>query len=147
MDATQQRQTEFLRKASEALKAQGRPSMGASRKTCAYLGEGGDRCAVGHILPLEVDVTWFEGVSIARMLHTHRGGEGAVGAIRKERADALKSALEAAGATEDDFGFLAALQSAHDRAAYVGMDFWPTYRDGALALAQRFGLDATVIPA
>lgn len=147
MDATQQRQTEFLRKASEALKAQGRPSMGASRKTCAYFGEGGDRCAVGHILPAGVDVTWLEGVSIARMLRTYRGGEGAVGAVRQERADALKAALEAAGATEEDFDFLADLQKAHDRAAYGGGEFWPGYRDGALALAQRYGLDASVIPA
>lgn len=146
MNTTQQRQTEFLKRASAALKQQGHPSWSASRRSCAYDSGDGARCAVGHLLPASVDVESIEGLSIARMLRTYRGGEGAVGATRKEKADRLKAALEAAGATEEDFDFLAALQHAHDRTAYIGGNFWPDYRDGALALAQQFGLDAAVIP-
>lgn len=119
--------------------------------SCLYRGEGGAKCAIGHLIPDALYNPAFEGSAVPM--------DGESGNPREK---ALLDALFKIGYTKDDYGFLAELQNCHDSAvreesqgktnggehralgrppkAYLGL-----LREHLTRLASRFNLNTGVL--
>ena len=126
---------------------QGRPAL--KRGTCAYRGEKGTKCGIGHILPDADYLPQFDDAGL---------GGGAVTTVltcdtdsptRRAVRLAFKRALRAGGADPDDVEFLQGLQSAHDQSKpddnmepkMATVDFRRRFTTKMETLAQRYGLE------
>lgn len=109
--------------------AQGRPARGTGG--CKYRTDDGAKCAVGQLIDDKHYTFDMEGMRIDS---------------KSLRADLIREAL---GLTEHDkkeLGLLAALQSAHDNAAFLHvMDFLSVFKTFATAVADTFGLNKDVL--
>ena len=117
---------EMFNKAWHGVIAQGGPSNNKAGTGCAYRGEDGKKCGVGHLID---DTT------------ARRWDRSSAPAIGQRRA----SALRAAGLPSEDKDFLRRLQNAHDDAGMdsrfnPSVDFVAQFQANMREVADRFNL-------
>ena len=129
---------EVFNKAVKGLAAQGFQSSRNKDKTCRYRGPEGLKCAVGHLIPDEVDCTPLEGDSVY-----FRGVIDLLNTLGYN-VEAGVTYLNASGSVcyehTPDVRFLFDLQKAHDNACNA-----ESMKDCLTAFAQKYNLSTEVL--
>lgn len=104
---------------------QGGKSINTNGLSCAYRGEKGAKCAVGHLIPDEKYEPIWDSYSNPTLI-----GETSA------KADRLRASIDA---DWDDIDILSAIQRAHDAADQT--NFVPAFTAAATQVANLYGLE------
>jgi hypothetical protein len=130
---------EIFDKAAVGILKQGVRSEGGDGRRavrCAYRGDGGLKCAAGHVMLDEHYNKDFEGAGVCLPSNTGLDCDPAV----KAKRDQVVAALKASGVeTDDQFRLVRELQVVHDQEAPMH------WHDHLCGVAARYGLSTAAI--